>query len=112
MIMPTIPFDDMLKGMADDNPQFASEMLEEALNTILAGDVDDGRVLLRQYVKATIGFQELAKRTGKQDKNLMRSLSASGNPTAANLFEIVQACTKAAGVTVSAHVAPRQHVPA
>jgi len=110
--MPTIPFDDMLKGMTDNNPQFASEMLEEALNTILAGDVDDGRILLRQYVKATIGFQELAKRTGKQDKNLMRSLSATGNPTAANLFEIIQACTKAADVTVSAHVAPRQHVPA
>ena len=102
--MPTVSFDDMLSGMASSNSLFASEMLEEALNTILAGSVDDGRILLRQYIKATIGFQELAKLTGKQDKNLMRSLSATGNPTAANLFEIIQACTKAAGVKVSAHV--------
>jgi len=51
-----------------------------------------------------MSFQELAERTGKVDKNLMRALSAAGNPTASNLFEIVKVCIQAEGVTVVAHV--------
>ncbi len=107
--MPTVSWKDSLKDMVARNPHFADEMLEDALNSILSGEVDEGRILLRNYVNATIGFQELARRTGKHDKNLMRTLSRTGNPTAANLFEIIQACTKAEGVTITARVS--HHVP-
>ena len=110
--MPTVPYNDSLKAMIASRPALATEMLEGAINSLLEGELEEGRLLLRQYVNATIGFQELARRTGKQDKNLMRSLSASGNPTAANLFEIIHACTEAEGVTVAAHVSPRQASPA
>jgi DNA-binding phage protein len=102
--MPTKPLDTVYKELFDENPHMSAEMLEGALNLILSGELDDGRLLLRQFVNATIGFQELARRTGKVDKTLMRSLSASGNPTAANLFEIVQACMKAEGVTAAAQL--------
>lgn len=104
--MPTIPFKHSLKAMAARDPSFANDMLESAVNAMLAGDLDDGRILLRDYVNATIGFQELAQRTGKHDKNLMRSLGPKGSPTAANLFEIIRACVEAKGVTLSAHVVP------
>lgn len=106
--MPTIPYDQMIGDMIEDRPELANEMLEDAVNSLLTGDLDDGRILLRQYVNATIGFQELAKRTGKHDKNLMRMLSATGNPTASNLFDVIQACMKAEGVTISAHVVPQK----
>jgi DNA-binding phage protein len=102
--MPTTSYNEALKDMIEDNPHMAAEMLEGALNSLLSGELDEGRLLLRQFVNATMGFQELAKRTGKIDKNLMRTLSAAGNPTASNLFEIVQACIQAEGVTVAAHV--------
>lgn len=102
--MPTVSYNDSIKAMIEENPELGAEMLEEAINSLLSGELDEGRLLLRQFVNATMGFKELAERTGKLDKNLMRTLSASGNPTAANLFEIVQACIKAEGVTVAAHV--------
>lgn len=102
--MPTIPYNDALKDMLEENPQMSTEMLEGALNLILSGELDEGRLLLRQFINATIGFKELGRRIGKDDKNLMRTLSERGNPTAANLFEIVRACVKAEGVTVAAHV--------
>ena len=102
--MPTVPYNATIKSMIEGRPEMASEMLEDAINSLLAGELDDGRLLLRQYVNATIGFQELAKRTGKHDKNLMRALSATGNPTMSNLMEIIQACVKAEGVSLSAHV--------
>ena len=76
----------------------------DAINALLAGELDEGRLLLRQYVNATIGFGELARRTGKADKNLIRTLGPSGSPTAANLFQFIQACMKAEGVTVAARV--------
>ena len=102
--MPTTSYKDSMKAVVARNPQMATEMLEDAINALLAGELDEGRLLLRQYVNATIGFGELARRTGKVDKNLMRALGPSGSPTAANLFEIIQACMNAEGVTVSAHV--------
>lgn len=86
-------------------------MLEDAINAMLSGDLDEGRILLRDYVNATIGFQELAQRTGKHDKNLMRSLGLNGSPTAANLFEIIQACTDGQGITIAAQVTQTQSVP-
>ena len=60
--------------------------------------------MLSQFVIATMGVKEPAEHTGKLGKNLVRTLSAAGNPTASNLFEIVQACIQAEGATVAAHV--------
>lgn len=108
--MPTLPFKDSLKAMAERDPSFANDMLESAVNAMLSGELDDGRILLRDYVNATIGFQELARRTGKHDKNLMRSLGPKGSPTAANLFEIIRACVDAEGLTLAAHVTPARDV--
>jgi len=102
--MPTTPYQASMKAMVARNPHMATEMFEDAINALFAGELDEGRLLLRQYINATIGFGELARRTGKADKNLMRALGQSGSPTAANLFQIIQACMKAEGVTVAAHV--------
>ncbi|MBO6539966.1 MAG: transcriptional regulator [Rhizobiaceae bacterium] len=102
--MPSVPYREALRDMAERNPEFADQMLEAAVNAMLAGDLDEGRIHLRDYVTSTIGFQELAARTGKIDKNLMRTLGPKGSPTAANLFQILQSCTEAGGVKVAAHV--------
>ena len=111
--MPTVSYNDSMKAMVERNPQMAIEMLEDALNALLSGELDEGRLLLRQYVNATIGFPELAERTGKDPKNLMRSLGSAGNPTAANLLQIVQTCMAAQGVTAAAHVVKQgEHAPA
>jgi DNA-binding phage protein len=102
--MPTVPYDEAIKQMVDDNPEMGTEMFEAAINALLAGDVDEGRIHLGSYVKSTLGFAELARRIDKDPKNLMRMLSPRGNPTAVNLFEIVSACTASQGFTVTAQV--------
>lgn len=105
--MPTTTYESGLKAMINENPEMAIEMLEDAVNAMMSGDLDDGRLLLRQYIKATTGFAELGRQMGKDDKNLMRSLRASGNPTASNLFAILHACTEAQGVKIAAHLVPQ-----
>ena len=105
--MPTISYNDAIKEMIAERPEMATQMFEGAINTLLAGEMDDARLLLREYVNVTIGFQELARRTGKIDKNLMRTLSADGNPTAMNLMAIIRACADAEDIAITAHVAPK-----
>ena len=59
------------------------------MECLLAGDVETGKSVLRDYVNATIGFRELGGLTDKSPKSLMRMLGPHGNPQARNLFEII-----------------------
>lgn len=47
--------------------------------------------MLRDYINATIGFAALAEATQTPVKSLMRMLGPKGNPTAANLFAVINA---------------------
>ena len=58
-------------------------------SVFLPARVDVGKSVLRDYVNATIGFQELGGLTAKSPKSLMRMLGPNGNPQARNLFEII-----------------------
>ena len=71
------------------DPDFRNALLEEGVECLLSGEVDVGKSVLRDYVNATIGFQELGGLTHKSPKSLMRMLGPSGNPQARNLFEII-----------------------
>jgi hypothetical protein len=39
---------------------------------MLAGDVGTGKPILRDYIKATVGFEKLGAATGTQPKSLIR----------------------------------------
>ena len=72
------------------DPAFRKELLRASLENFLAGDVETGKSILRDYINATIGFPELAHAVSHSSKSLMRMLGPSGNPQARNLFEIVE----------------------
>ena len=80
------------------DPSFREALLKEAVDCLLAGDVETGKSLLRDHVNATIGFVELGGLTDKSPKSLMRMLSPSGNPHARNLFEIIGCLQEREGV--------------
>lgn len=68
------------------------------MQTLLDGDIDTARTVLRDFINATIGFSALANVTGIRPKSLMRMLRPSGNPTAANLFEVIRVLQNKTGV--------------
>jgi hypothetical protein len=84
---------------------FRKELLGEAVESFLAGDVETGKIVLRDYIHATVGFIELAESTHHSPKSLMRMLGPSGNPQARNLFEIVQYLQKKEKVRLKVHAA-------
>ncbi|MCJ2114867.1 transcriptional regulator [Methylobacterium sp. WL30] len=97
----TRSFKDTVKARAARDPAFREALLTEAVESFLAGEIDVGKTVLRDYIHATIGFERLATETGSSTKSLMRMLSAAGNPTASNLFSILGTVQKEAGLRLT-----------
>ena len=85
----TRDFKETVQARARTDPGFREALLEEAVEAMLAGDVDIGKAVLRDYINATIGFDELSGRTRKPAKSLMRMFGPTGNPQARNLFDVI-----------------------
>jgi DNA-binding phage protein len=101
----TRSFRETVKARARRDPAFRQALLREAIECMLAGDMQTGKLLLRNYINATAGFGELAKATDKSAKNLMRMLSPRGNPGAYNVFRIFELAQRKEGIRLS--VIPR-----
>lgn len=85
----TRQFRESVQARARTDKAFRAALLAEAVNAMMQGDVEAGKAVLRDYVNATIGFDTLAKKSGRPAKSLMRMLSDTGNPQAQNLFTII-----------------------
>jgi DNA-binding phage protein len=77
---------------------FARALFEEALTHFVNGEPDTARIILRDLVNATVGFEKLAAATGKPAKSLHRMLSTSGNPNMDNLSLILRVLRKSLGL--------------
>ena len=73
------------------DPKFAWALLDEAATLFLNGEPEAARLLLRDLVNATVGFEALAGMTNKPAKSLHRMLSRGGNPSMDNLAAIFDA---------------------
>ncbi len=80
------------------DPAFRRGMLSEAVEVLIAGEIAVAKLVLRDYIHATIGFPKLAAGTRIHVKTLHQMLGPHGNPTASNLFEIIGYLQLAEGV--------------
>lgn len=78
-------------------------MLDEAVMLFLSGEPETAKLILRDLVNATIGFEGLAISLEKPAKNVHRMLSSSGNPTMTNLAVIFSALKSTLRVEIQAH---------
>ena len=81
---------DMIRG----DRALAICVLDEIASLFLNSEPGTAKLMLRNLVNGTIGFEKLAKKTGKPSKSLHRMLSARGNPTIDNLALILDAVRK------------------
>jgi DNA-binding phage protein len=94
----TRDFNETVKARAQRDPEFREALLTEAIEQMLAGDLATGKALVRDYINATVGFEQLARATGTPAKSLMRMFSPTGNPRADNLFAVIGTLQKKSGV--------------
>jgi DNA-binding phage protein len=85
------------------DPAFAKAMLDEAATLFLNGEPHTARLILRDLVNATVGFEGLAIATAKPSKSLHRMLSTKGNPSMDNLAAIISVLRKELRVDLEAH---------
>ena len=87
------------------DPAFAQALLDEAATLFLNGEPETARLILRDLINATIGFEQLAALTAKPSKSLHRMLGPLGNPNTANFFAILQVLQKRVDVKLTVRAA-------
>src|SRR5271166_6348720 len=106
----TRDFKETIRARVKRDPGFRKALLQEGIENFLSGDVETGKIILRDFINATVGFAKLSDVTNRSAKSLMRMFGPRGNPQARNLFEIVAYLQRAEGVRFevrSGHVAAR-----
>jgi DNA-binding phage protein len=98
----TRDFKDTVKERAGRDPAFAKALLDEAATLFLNGEAQTARLILRDLVNASLGFETLAEETNRPSKSLHRMLSDKGNPSMDNLAAIFGAVRKRLGVSIKA----------
>ena len=94
----TRDFKETIRERVRHDPGFRKVLLREGIENFLLGDVETGKIILRDFINATVGFTRLSAVMNRSAKSLMRMLGPRGNPQARNLFEIVAYLQKSEGV--------------
>ncbi len=94
----TRDFRETVQARVQKDKKFRRGLLSDAVEALLSGESALGRAILRDFINATIGFPELAERTGIHVKTLHQMFGPKGNPTATNLFNIMACLQEQEGV--------------
>ena len=100
----TRDFKETIKKRVERDPDFAKSLLHEAVDLLLDGDSATAKLILRELINATVGFERLAEEVQKPSKSLHRMLSTSGNPTMENLSTIFATIKKTLHVRIDTTV--------
>ena len=85
----TKDFKETIQIRAQRDPAFRKALLKKGIDCLLRGDIDTGKTVLRDYINATIGFEDLSEVFGNSSKSLMCMFGPNGNPQARNLFGVI-----------------------
>jgi DNA-binding phage protein len=96
----TRDFKETVQARVKREPAFARALFTEGVQLLIEGDMAAGRLVLRDYINATVGFEKLAAATRTSPKSLMRMFGESGNPTANNLFAVISALQDKTGTVI------------
>lgn len=100
----TRDFKETVAARVQNDPAFAQALLDEAVTLFVNGEPQSAKLILRDLVNATVGFEALAKEIQKPAKSLHRMLSQSGNPTMSNISAIFAAIKRALKVEVHTQI--------
>jgi DNA-binding phage protein len=99
----TRDFKETIVERVNRDPAFAKALLVEASELFLNGEPETARLILRDLVNATIGFEALARAIPTPAKSLHRMLSERGNPSMNNIAAIFSTLSKALHVQIETH---------
>ena len=98
----TRDFKETVAARVQNDPAFAQALLDEAITLFVNGEPESAKLILRDLVNATVGFEALAEEIHKPAKSLHRMLSQSGNPTRVRNTRIASETVRPIEASVSA----------
>ena len=90
----TKEFKETVMLRAKQDPDFRKELIVEATNAFLDGDIDTGKRLLRDYLNATQALPSIAGELQQDEKSIRRMIGNRGNPTLRNFTNLLNACKR------------------
>lgn len=99
-------YSQMMQDQVSEKPGYAGALLEEAMRCFLRGETSIARSHVRDVIKGTIGYGELARRTGTPETSLIRMFGPTGNPTFENVSSVLTQLQTAGGVELRVNSVP------
>ncbi|RLB37096.1 MAG: transcriptional regulator [Deltaproteobacteria bacterium] len=96
----TRDFKATVRDRARTDPEFRGALLVEAAQALIDGEPDVTKAVLRDYIKATVGFDQLSLKVRIPKKSIMRMMSKSGNPTTKNMTLILSYLNRREGLNL------------
>jgi len=96
----TRDFKETILARVQREPKFAHALLQEALDLLLNGEPDTAKLIFRDLINATVGFEKLAEMIDKPSKSIHRMFSANGNPTINSLSAILEVIRQTLNVQI------------
>lgn len=88
----TREFKETIQLRAKEDPEYRKDLIIEAVNAFLEGDIDTGKTLLRDYLNATESVPFIARELNLDEKSIRRMIGPKGNPTLKNFVGLLNAC--------------------
>jgi DNA-binding phage protein len=83
------PVRELIISSLREDPELAEKVYNEAVLCLVRGESEVTKILLRDLVHATVGFEAMAVALQKSPKSLYRMLSTNGNPKLDNISAIL-----------------------
>ena len=99
-----IPFDDIVKESAQQDPIYRAMLLPGVIDLLLSGEVQVAKIRLRHTVYATIGYEKVGSLIGKSPECVKRLLTTDGKPSVNDLFEIIKHIQQHEGIRLEVKV--------
>jgi len=103
----TRDFKDTVLSRVQANPRFRDVLLKEGIETMLAGEVETGKSILRDCIAATVGLEQLGVEIDSSPKMLIRMFGPAGRPQAYSLITVISHVQHHARLTL--HVVAHSH---
>lgn len=107
MTTSTTDFYDTIRARSETDADFRISLLQIAAESIISGDLEEGKAALRLYIKTASGYKRFAELTGIHPKSLVRMLGPEGNPRASNLTTLLAKALQQEGIRFQVTTTPQ-----
>jgi DNA-binding phage protein len=97
----TKDFRETVRASAQRDPVFRRALFCEALELLVNGEHELAKAVLRKFVNATVGFEELSVLVGIPSKSLHRMFGPRGNPSLGSLASVISTLRRTEKVHIS-----------